>query len=201
MGDQSLRIYPRGFLGANVQPQGERTPKPFNHELKQHQYFANDFRDRQTSSISPNTYVEALYSAYIKQTANSGSFEFHKKILITALTAFGTDRFDLWFNAQQQSPAASDLHGRFLDDTLHFISEGKRNMSLENWAALIVITDEGNNINTSSEFAKEFFGLSSGGYNRRPQNNDLTEVIQMWCSKANGIEDMLGTLHILFGNV
>ena len=38
----ALRLYPRGFLGANINPQTERTPEPFSGVKSQTQYQVND---------------------------------------------------------------------------------------------------------------------------------------------------------------
>lgn len=202
MADQnSLRIYPRGFLGDLILPQSVHTPRPFNNTLHEKLYVINDMSMRPSNeqAIPPNPHVESLYSAYIRNDDAVVTFEFKKKILQAALKAFGTSRFDLWYFTQQESPAASELHGRFMRDTLKFIREGKRDMALETWADLIVINDHGGTIKTKTIESDEFFGVSSNGVRRYPQNSKLTEVIQMWVSKPNGLEDLLGTLHILFG--
>jgi hypothetical protein len=191
MPSAKLRIFPRGFLGGDIAPQVERTPKAFGEEVDRHQYQVNEHNTAKTA-ITANPHVEALYAGYIKRLPNSGSFEYRKEILLAALSAFGTPNFRAWYFVQHDSPAAGDLHNRFLTDTLKFLSEGRREMSLETWASLLTITDEGNNIGGVSDYAVKFFEYGN--------NDKLTDVIQLWCEKSGGLEDLLGTLHILFGN-
>lgn len=195
--NDSLRMYPRGFLGGNLEAQIERTPKAFGNPIANTQYHVNDHKS--AADILPNSHVEDLYSSYIRQTASMGDFEFRKKLLKVALVSFGTDRFDMWYQSQFQSPAIGDLHSRFLVDTIKFISSGKRDMSLETWGALLIITDEGDRVKGMTKDAKEFFGISADGVTRHPRNRSIIEIIQSWCSQPNGSEDLLGTLHILFG--
>lgn len=194
-----FRMYPRGFLGGNLNPQIERTPKAFGDPMAKQQYHVDNFKSG-PSKIIANPYCESLYSQYIKQAVKTGSFEFRKQILLVALSSFGTNRFDEWFRIQYQSPAAGDMHNRFLLDTIKFIQTGRRDMALETWQALLLITDEGNRIGALPKEAKDFFGVSEAGVYRNPQNNMLNDVLQTWCSRHGGLEDLLGTLHILFGN-
>lgn len=200
-----LRMFPRGFLGADLQPQLVRSPDQVSSILTQKFAFHVDLVGLPGTSgkvnMMANPHVEGLYVEYIKKTIMSGSFEFRKKVLHAALHAFGTADFNIWFEAQFKTPACGDLHKRFLDDILKFIVTGRRDMSLENWGSLITITDEGDNIGSISDYAKDFFGIGKGARVHDRQNYLLTEIIQRWCSQPNGFEDLLGTLHILFGNV
>ena len=199
--ESRLRMYPRGFLGGDVRPQVERTADPYSGQVKKHQFIAND-RGAAASYIAANPFIEGLYSDYVRNNINTEIFEFRKKVLEAAMGAFGTDSFLVWYLSQFSSPAASDLHNRFLSDTIKYISCGARDMSLETWQSLLIITDEGNNIGSIPEKTKEFFGVyNNGDLSRADSNTSLVDVIQKWCSKENGLEDLLGTLHILFGNV
>lgn len=199
-----LRMYPRGFLGADLQPQMVRSPNAVTSMIAQKFAFHVDLvgpgATNQVSLIS-NPHVEGLYSQYLKRSVSAGSFEFRKNLLTAAIHSFGSPDFNLWFESQFKSPACGDLHKRFLDDTLKFIRTGRREMSLETWAALVTITDEGDKIGQLSDYAKDFFGIGKGARLHDRQNYLVTDIIQMWCSQPNGSEDLLGTLHILFGSV
>jgi hypothetical protein len=198
--DFNFRLYPRGFIGGNLKPQVERTDKPYDKISRQHQYKVNEHTSS-SDVIAPNPNIEALYSQYIKNSVNSNSTEFRKNLLVVALSAFGTNNFATWYFMQFKSPAASSLHNDFLTDTLRFIMHGSRHMSLETWMALLQITDEGNNIGNISELAKDFFKVQKNSNSLIAEDNyKLLDIIQMWCSKPNGLEDLLVTLHILFGN-
>lgn len=192
---QKLRLYPRGFLGSPEEPQNLRSEKPFTSVLQLMQYKMAD-NSGAGSYLHPNPHVEALYSKAIKQTVDAGSFAFHRDVLHVGLAAFGIngyrDGFQVWFRAQYHNPKAGDLHGRFLDDTLKFISTGKRDMSLETWASLVRMADEGDSIGRISDSAEAFF---------KNRNSELPLIVQEWCSQPSGIYDFLGSLHVLYGNI
>ena len=194
-----MRLFPRGFLGADQGPQVERTPAPFATHLLRQQYHIDDI-DVRESKLLPNPHVAALYGQYIKQSYQTGSFDFRKQVLQVAIAAFGTNNFEFWYNAQHKVATCGDLHNRFLTDTLKFIREGRREMSLETWQSLVTITDEGDRVGSLSPYAKEFFGIKDGAFAPNRREMTLAEVLQEWCSHPNGQEDLIGTLHILFGN-
>ena len=196
----AFKIYPRGFLGASLGERIERALKPFEDRLLTQQYRVDLFQ-MPTPTVEVNSNVEALYVEYVKNGGATAAFEFRERILHSALAAFGTSNFSYWFTEQHRSPATGDLHRRFLDDMLRFIRTGQREMSLENWHSILNLSDLDGNITPLSEYANEFFGISSHGYNRQPRNTDLIEVIQDWCAQPGGIEDMLGCLHVMFGNI
>ena len=193
-----FKIYPRGFLGAHLRERIERSQR-----LQENN---NGFMPVKFSAFKKpngvddfNHEVDGLYASYIKRSADSCSFEFRNKILHAALRAFGTPNFQFWFQSQFASPVLTDLHHRFLDDCLQFITTGRRDQSLETWSAIVHIDNDDAGIGKLSECAQEFFGISANGLHRYPRNTQLIGVIQDWCSQPNGIEDLLGTLHILFG--
>ena len=187
----ALRLYPRGFLGATINPQTERTPEPFSGVKSQTQYQVNDKKHGGGGPPS-NPHVEALYAEYVKKNPAWNSFEFRERILRTALEAFGLVSFESWYQSQHQSPACGDMHNEFLTDTLKFITTGQRRMHLMSWSSLLHMTDDGSAIGPVSEEAEQFF--------KNRNHFMLNDVIQVWCSRDGGLEDLLGTLHILFGN-
>lgn len=195
----NFRLYPRGFLGGDVQPQVERTKDPFKDTVNQMKYSVDAHKG--TNTLIANPHVEGIYSKLIKNNIKIGDPAFRNEILKVAMTAFGTNNFLVWVMTQYSSPAAGGLHDEFILDTLKYIETGVRNMSLENWMALLVITDEGNNIGEPKDKVKEFFGVNKDApITLASVNVNLVDVIQKWCSKPNGLEDLIGTLHILFGN-
>jgi hypothetical protein len=193
-----FKIYPRGFLGAHLRERIEQQQRLMENNTGFVPVKVNAFK-KPNGVDDYNHEVAALYASYIKRSADSTSFEFRDKVLHAALRAFGTPNFRFWFEAQFQSPVLSDLHYRFLDDTLKFIQGGRREMSLETWGAIVSIANNDEGSGKLSEFANEFFGISSGGVNRYARDASLIDTIQCWCSQPNGIEDLLGTLHLLFG--
>jgi hypothetical protein len=155
----------------------------------------------QQNTADANPVVETLYAQYIKRAASTMSFEFREKVLIAALDAFGDKNFYSWYKTQLQSPAVGDVHLRFLDDVLRFISTGRRQMSLETWASFLQMNDAGERPQEFTPTAQEFFKIYKDGVYPSISQYSLANVIQQWLSQPGGIEDLLGTLHLLFGNL
>lgn len=198
--NSALRLYPRGFLGSSIKSRVELAPKPYSDQINKHQFMVA-VGDNARTSVQPNPIVEGLYSDYIKNSVNTGAPKFRASILSAAIDAFGTKSFLVWYMSQFNSPSAGSLHNDFLTDTLRFINTGSRHMSLETWMSLITITDETDNIGKVPDEVKTFFSVGEFERISAARNNVMViEVIQKWCSKPGGLEDLLGTLHILFGN-
>lgn len=192
-----FKVYPRGFLGAHLQ---ERVQK--EDQTKEN---ARGFVQIKVSAVRKtegingfNHAIQELYSAYVREAADVGSFEFRERVFRQAKDAFGTAWFDIWFQAQLTSPFVGALQRDFLDDCLGYLQTGKRKMALENWAPLLEISNADEGLMQPSETAAKFFRL--GQYRNGLQRQlSLEDLIQSWCSIPNGFEDLLGTLHILFG--
>lgn len=201
-GAQLFRMYPRGFLGGFPPPQIEREHVDIAQPYLDHSYRVNIIRPADPSTY-PNKEVELLYNSYIGKTIESSTKEFKKQVLIVALEAFGTQRFDLWYLAQLNSLAYDENHSLFLDDTLNFISGKRREMSPMVWAGLIQMGKNPPGQDSPSEVAKKYFDFDylkrSGNLVTNQNQHTLVNTIQTWCSRPNGFDDMLTTLHVLFG--
>lgn len=201
MSDFQLKIYPRGFLGKPLEAQLKMKAKPFESRLNALAVRVNIFTP-QVNTVDANPVVESLYGQWINGRPETTSFDFRKKVMIAALDAFGTSNFYEWIAAQHASPAFGDLHKRFLEDTLFFLQNGRRQMDLTTWTSLVTINDSGERTEDWSDLAKEFFGIADADHQwRRSENRQLTEVIQKWLSHARGFDDLVGSLHLLFGNL
>lgn len=162
-----LSPYPRGFLGAAA---------------------AQDERE------DPCLAVEKLYHQYINDRQAGNCFDFREDVFKAALAVFGTKTFQQWYEAQFSSACVTDLHIRFLDDTLTFIRTGKREMSLENWASLIK-SGVGAGAGKMSEQARNYFAIGKS----YSYDSTWPGQLQDWCTSHGGFEDLLNFLHICFG--
>lgn len=140
--------------------------------------------------------VEQLYHRYINDNQAGQDFEFREKVLKTALGVFGAFNFQQWFFVQYNAAGATDLHVRFLDDTLKFLSTGRREISLENWAALIR-PSVGAGPGKPSELSLRYFCVGE----RYDRDSSWPCTVQDWCAKPGGFEDLLNVLHICFGGL
>lgn len=178
-----LQLYPRGFLGEVISAAA-----------------ASRMGQGQFRSV-PNPSVEALYVQYINRACNTASVEFRRKVLTVALKAFGTRDFEIWVSSQRQSPVAGDNHNAFIEDTIQYIQTGRRDLGIEVWAPMIEQPDSGERHHDHTDLAKDFFGIPQIGHlYRTARNRNMVDVIQLWCGHPGGIEDMLCTMHVLFGN-
>ena len=205
MSKDSLRIYPRGFLGNSAKAHSYRS-----HNKHDGVILGNIFKPTQMAGINantnnngimPNTAIDALYAQYIRNSVPTNTFEFRKQVILAAIESFGTESFLVWYMTQHENPAAGEVHNDFLTDTIRFISTGKRSLPLETWKALVRITDEGSNVGTMSDEAKAYFKSKAGSSTGNYENKQVTDVVADWLSQPGGIEDLLGTTHILFGGM
>jgi hypothetical protein len=191
-------IYPRGFLGDRVGEGVDRLiqrPDPI-FRMVQHTF---KFPQMPNVKAYSNKAIDSLYAAYINRNGDTTSMAYREKVLKCALSAFGTDRFDLWYSKQFVSPSVGDTHHRFLDDTLRFIATGQRGMYLDVWRSLLRYNDEPDTRELLTPAAADFFGINTPGVRRQPVNASMVEIIQRWTAQPNGFEDLLCTMHILFG--
>jgi len=201
MRELQFRLFPRGFLGAQLSNRIQARQTGGSTEV---QAVQNTFKILQTSdnqTLVGNPQVEELYQKNISGATETNTLEFKKNVLIVALNAFGTDYFDIWFRTQMKTPYFGDNHSAFLDDCLNFLQTGQRDLPLQTWQALVTHDDTGELRTELSLKAVCYFGITTPGYVREPRNNKLVDVIHQWVSHPGGLEDLLGTLHILFGDV
>jgi hypothetical protein len=197
--DAGIKLYPRGFVGSRLPIRLAVKPKPY--EIKIRSAIQVGIVQPQQVTADPNHVVETLYAQYLKRSADTLSFEFREAVLIATLNAFGYPNFYTWYMVQLQSPALGDMHMRFLADTLGFLMTGRREMRLETWAHLIKCNDEVLRPIAPCATAKKYFMMENRAVPADTELFTLENTIQLWCEKPQGIEDLLGTLHLLFGNL
>lgn len=192
-----LRVYPRGFLGGNIGVPMKPTKRPFEELVLRHQYHPGMFSLPKLPVLA-NHNIENITSKFLKQSMAILDVEFRELVLKVALGAFGTQDFRQWIYAQHDAGTTGELHIDFLQDTLNFIQYGKRDLSLSNWLPMLTLADVGSNVTPVEERVKLFF---SDPETERERNASLVDVIQRWCSQDGGFEDMIQTLHVLFGEI
>lgn len=194
---QQLRLYPRGFLGAVLQgDELQMRPGYLENNRGFHSIQVRDLKSRDAYD-QPNPQVQLLYTQYIQQSVDSENFDFRRQVLQTALSAFGTPYFNEWFEAQFKNPTAGDLHGRFLVDTLRYIQDGRREMSVQTWSSIVTLESaKGGRIGEMPQYAREFFRI--GQPYKRPCK--MSDIVQDWCAHPAGFDDLLGSLYVLFGS-
>jgi len=198
----SFMVYPRGFVGAELS-----VVKKVNRGIQVNLTNIQNVITGNTGGreIYPhNEEVNALADVVMRELAIVRSFDFRKRILLAALSAFGTKSFYYWYQAQYRSPMFSDNHSRFVDDTMKFITTGKRDLDCTTWLRVLSFDESHptyeitqSNIQPTgnmSEAARMFFN-----YPAEDQHLSLKEVIQRWTSHVGGFEDLVMTMDVMFG--
>lgn len=131
--------------------------------------------------------VELLYGFLVNRTIPTTSWSFHKSVLETAIRLFGD--FEQWLLDQNSNPRLIGFNEEFLEDTLNFIEGQPRAMSVQTWMELL---HEDNSLIKAPDPSK----FPS---HRLSTRISTVKTLQNWCSRPGGIEDLLCTMHILFG--
>lgn len=194
---KNIVIYPRGFLGYDI---GLPVVKVENgiKDILDSVYYNKSLVNKDRTVIS-NSEVENLFKALIQSSWSGNSFEYRERVLKAALSAFGTKSFFDWCQLQNESPYFTDLHRRFLNDTFEFIKTGKRTMAVGTWASIIRPRPIASMDRNTEYKVTEYFRLNQGSLLRRPFG--ITDTVVGWTSQPGGVEDMVATLHILFGDL
>lgn len=195
-----FKIYPRGFLGAQLEPVLDRKRRSEVHSQGRIQYDVSMLDPNEDSkAIVANLDLENVYQTMSRNDLTARKFDFKEKAIQQFMWAFGTNNFAEWFAAQYASPSFGPRHQDFLEDTLLFIRTGKRRLAIQNWNLLL---DEAERKTTPvlSEPIKSFFvGLKTLEEIAGAKHFDIPAVTQQWLEKDGGYADMLITGHILFG--
>lgn len=193
---QGLRVYPRGFLGANIGVRIQDTLRPFNSMLQTHVYHPDMFKPP-SSPVEVNWNIEEMYRYMLKTPLATANMQFRERVFRLALFSFGTRDWYSWVKAQYEGPATGELHAEFIEDTLVYLRTGKRRMQPHVWASLLQLSDIGTNVNNMESIRAFFVDPQDKS---KMKKYDIVDIIQMWCSHEGGIEDLAQTLHVLFGD-
>ena len=199
--EKTVVLYPRGFLGFDIGLKFKEVNK--NAVTVLNKFRLNKPRIKSNLNVNgsyiANSDVELLYEAIYKNSPGVRTMEFREKVLRTALKAFGTSSFFNWCELQTQNTSMTDTHVRFLNDTLDFIKTGSRQIDIHTWERLIgYFKADTVNIKPSQFNYKDYFGMGKPALFHKPLG--ITNAIQAWVSQPGGMEDMVYTLKILFGD-
>lgn len=189
-----FKIYPRGFLGAHLEPVLVAQPRPPGRL----QYDVSLLDQNDDKTVVANFPLEQSYQQLARNAPDARKFDFKELALQQFMWAFGTENFAEWFAAQYTSPSFGSTHQDFLDDTIHFLWSGKRRQSIQNWNAIL---DEGETKLYSSTVPKHasYYFRTEYMSELARKNVPIYEVVADWMKHPGGFADLLTTGHILFG--
>lgn len=134
--------------------------------------------------------VDALMQEFIAPGAPTATWEFRRKVIRLAVILF-TGRTN-WFISVDSEPTIQHYNYEFILDTVRYIATGHRRLSIHSWPDLIGHNQDG-------VIDKEHAAVRSL-FKDLALSNDMLSLIQRWCSYKGGVEDLMYTLNILFGD-
>lgn len=135
--------------------------------------------------------LELLYKLFYDRTFNNENWAYRQSVLQAAIKLFG--EFSHWLDFQYADTRISGLNREFLDDTVRFITTGEREVVVENWLELVAEAGLSNQAAPSTQIAATPIARNAFA------GRSTIRVLQQWCSKSGGFEDLIRTLYILFG--
>lgn len=144
--------------------------------------------------------VKELFKLWITNFDNMKSMEFRERVLKTAFKCFGTSNFYEWLALQSKQSTVTDLHRAFILETLDFLlMENARKIHVSAWSRMLEADErcDAVAIDVTKYFQKESMFLDSKNV-KLPVR--MSEIIQLWVSKPQGFDDLLYSLHIIFGD-
>jgi hypothetical protein len=134
--------------------------------------------------------VVALYQEFTGPGAQVKNWEFRKKVIKLAYRLF-TGRTN-WFIGIDDDRSVQQYNYEFILDTVRYIATGSRRISIHSWPDLIGHNQPGFIRKEHSEVRNLFKDLAL--------SNDMVTLIQRWCAQKGGVDDLMLTLNILFGD-
>ncbi len=196
MTSNNVVLYPRGFIGFDT---GLITDKTSGVDMDSwvKSIKLNKPIMQEVSPYKGIPQVDSLWKEYESGVKFITSFDFREKILKLALISFGTLSFYDWCNLQNKNIYFTALHKKFLNDTFKFIEEGKRSVANTTWQSLLSMKEANSQDSEAVYEMNDFFRMNQGEDYRRSFRLSIT--LEEWTMKENGFEDLLMTLHLLFG--
>lgn len=173
-----VHVYPRGFMsGARNDDIENSVP---------------DTLDRHgTVEVEGDDIIMALYNEYMAKSYIRHSADFQIQLVKRFLQLVGP--LGLWTERQvSRNRYLYDQNYEFLLDTYKFIYTGRRDISnLLSWYQLL------------SEYPDPIIGVTQDRWNskiRRISNRNTEDLIAMWLSHPTGLDDLMMTAFIMFGD-
>lgn len=142
--------------------------------------------------------VEKLIVELKNKPECARTFDFRERVIKAAFRCFAASTISQWVEMQSLRPSLGRLHKEFIADTLLYVYRGKdRSMETLQWSRLLFPESGGSQqLLMSSMFSdkhKQSYAAISGS------ETAIEVFITNWLSREHGINDMLKSLHVIFG--
>ena len=169
----------------------------------------------QTKAIAPpspyvfSVDVVELYTKFLSDHNVMKDFDYRERILVTFKNLISHRSFKDWIDHQLSSKMLTQLHRKFLLDTINYIQTGERKVAVESWYRIITpreasLSDKTPEIRSGEYFNAATFSAFKGqsdpfGYDYSKLDPDINEVITRWVSHNAGYVDLLYFLVLVYG--
>lgn len=143
------------------------------------------------SAANPDD-VTAFYNDFFAPDCDHRSWTTKRLAFELAIALLGPS-FKTWCRKIVQSDTYGERHDDFMVDTITFIHTGKRELSVQNWRDIIPHLYEGRYDDPLYRVTREKYPY--------PVTYSMGECLSLWCAHPNGLQDMVCTLNILYGQV
>ena len=148
--------------------------------------------DRDQQDSSGDSEVEVLFRWFITRKVNPDTWDYRVKVLAAALRLFG-DNFADWAKLQMRgNPYVYEHNYEFLRDTYAYLVSGERKLQVQSWEELLMEYPKAVVLNTLQDRFND-------DMDKLLVSKKTIDVLQRWCSIEGGFEDLVYSLHILFG--
>jgi hypothetical protein len=145
--------------------------------------------------------VDQLYNQYVNRPEIIKSFGFKNQIFEIATALMLRSGILYFISLQENSTHLTSVHLRFLEDIVRFIVTGKQQINMITWMRLIKIDDSGlieRTIDLTSLIAD--LARTPNGVRLEVNKLNTNTVLIDWISQPGGVENLLLTMKIIFGN-
>jgi len=131
--------------------------------------------------------VSELFRVYEQGAVDVTGMDFKLRILDCGLRLFGDIRE--WMLLQRNNPNLLGYNLEFLRDTLKYIATGERDLSPLIW--LDLVTERSLHSTQAHHLTLPELSI--------PKEIETPQMLQLWCSRKNGFQDLVQSLFLLFG--
>jgi hypothetical protein len=141
--------------------------------------------------------INDIYEDWCGDTTLMKSMEFRERIIKAAKDAFNSYSIYQWFLMQGNTETLTELHQKFIYDTLAFVQGQKRAIEAVQWIRLLEASEktQGVKINVDRYFDNVNFKQEA-----KFSSSALSTFLVLWTSRPNGFEDLMITLFVIFGD-
>lgn len=137
--------------------------------------------------------VHALFVEFTNFPKHAVTWKFQSKVIELAQELFEGEYS--WFIRQDSNALIKDQNYAFILDTVRYIATGRRKFSIHTWPALV--SYEVPLVNESVAGRRDIYFLME----QLAVPSKANAFIQRWLSWPDGFNDMMYTMHLLFGSV